>query len=103
MQSENKSRKAKNTDKITTNKKEIEKAREIEVEAKKTKIETKTTETSIKADAKTNAKTAATAATATANRKYLIKLRKQFVCTHVSLVYKTVLILLNCLLLFNNL
>jgi len=103
LQSENKLKKAENTDKIITNRKEVKKAKKIEIETRKTKIKIKTTEISTEADAKTNAKAAAAAATATTNRKCLLKLCKQFVYIYISFVYKTVLILLSCLLLFNNL
>jgi len=103
LQSENKLRKAKNADKIITDKKEIEKAKKIKVETKETEIETKTTETNTEADTKTNAKTAAAAATITADKKYLLKLREQFVYIYINFIYKTASILSNCLLLFNNL
>ena len=87
LQSKNKSRKTKNSNKIIINRKEIE-------------IETKIIETSIETNAKTNAKTAVAAATTTTNRKYLLRLRKQFVYIYVSFALKTIL---NYLLLFNNL
>jgi len=105
LQSENKLKKTKNIDKITTSKREIEKAKEIEIEieTKETRIEAKTTKKSIEIDARANATTAVAAATTTANRKYLLKLYKQFVCIYISFVFKTVSILLSCLLLFNNL
>ncbi len=103
LQSENRLRKTENADKIITDKKEVEKAKKIKIETRKTKVEIKITKTNTETDAKTNAKTAAAAATAIANRKCLLKLHKQFVCTYISFALKTVLILLNCLLLFNNL
>jgi len=103
LQSENKSRKTKNTDKTTIDKREIKKAKKIEIETRKTKIETKITEKSTETNAKTNVTAATTAATTATDRKYLLKLRKQFVCTYISFVFKIVSILLSCLLLFNNL
>ncbi len=98
-----KSKRTKNVDKIITNKREIKKAKKIEVKARKTKIEIKVTKKSIEVDAKANATIVAIIATTTIDRKRLLKLYKQFVCTHVSLAFKIVLILLSCLLLFNNL
>ena len=103
LQLENKSRKAKNANKITTNKKEVEKAKKIEIEIKETKVETKTTKIDIETNAKTSATIVAIITTTTTNRKRLLKLRKQFVCIYISLAFKIVLILLSCLLLFNNL
>jgi len=86
-----------NVNKIIIDKREakdnIREARETKVKARRTRV-----------DAKANAKaTTTTTTTTTINRKQLSKLRKQFVCTHVNLVFKIMLILLGCLLLFNNL
>jgi len=103
LQSKNKLRKTKNIDKITINKREIKEIKEIEIETKETKIKIKIIETSIEVDAKTNAIVVATIATIVIDEKYLLKLRKQSVCIYISFFFKIVLILLSCLLLFNNL
>ncbi len=103
LQSENRLRKTKDADKITIDRKEVKRAREIKVETKETEVKIRTTETSTETDAKTDAKTIVAAATITTDRKYLLKLRKQFVCIYISFVFKTVSILLSYLLLFNNL
>jgi len=92
-------RKATSANKIIIDKKEIRdnarEAREIEVETRKTKA-------SIEVDAR--ATTIATTTTITiTNKKRELKLRKQLVCTHVNFVLEITLILLSCLLLFNNL
>lgn len=98
LQSKRESRKATNASKITINKKEVEdRARKIKAEARETKIETRIIEENIEASA------IATIAIATIDRKQLSKLRKQFVYIYVSLVLETTLMLLNCLLLFDNL
>ena len=103
LQLKNKSRKTKDANKTTTNRKEVEKAKKIEVKTRETKIEIKIIETSTEADAKTNAETIAITATTTVNKKYLLRLCRQFVCIYISFVFKTILILSSCLLLFNNL
>jgi len=103
LQLKNKLRKAKSANKITTNKKKVKKTKKIKIEARKTRIEARTIERNIKANAKTNATTIATTTTTTTNRKYLLKLRKQFVCIYISFALKTISILLSYLLLFNNL
>ena len=103
MQSENRSRKIKSADKITTDKKEIKKTKEIKIKTKETEIKTKIIEISTEIDARTNATAATTIAITTANKKRLLRLCKQFVCIYISFVLKTVLILLSYLLLFNNL
>jgi len=63
----------------------------------------KASKTEEKAKARANARAATTTTTTTTDRKQLLKLHKQFVCIYISLVLETVLILLNCLLLFDNL
>jgi len=104
LRSKNKIRKTKSANKIITNKREVEKAKEIEVETRKTKVKAKITKKNIETNAKANATTTTiTTTTITTNKKYLLKLRKQFVYTHVSLALKIASILLNYLLLFNNL
>lgn len=103
LQSKRESRKATNASKITINKKEVEdRARKIKAEARETKIETRIIETNIEAGAKATI-IIATIAIATIDRKQLSKLRKQFVYIYVSLVLETTLMLLDCLLLFDNL
>jgi len=103
LQLKNKLRRTKNINKTTTIKRKIKKAKKIKIETKETKIETKITKTSIKVNTKANTKAIITIIRTTINRKYLLRLRKQFVCIYISLVFKIVLILLNYLLLFNNL
>jgi len=103
LQLKNKSRKTKNASKITTNKEEVKKTKEIKVKTKKTRVKAKIIETSTRANARANARATIVVATTTTNKKRLLKSRKQFACTYVSFVFKTTLILLNCLLLFNNL
>ncbi len=103
LQSKNKLRKAKNVNKITTNEREVKRAKKIKVETRETKIETKITKTNTKVNAKTNAKAIVTTTTTTTNKKRLLRLRKQFVCIHINFVFKIASILLNYLLLFNNL
>ncbi len=98
-----KSKKAKSANKITTNKRETKKAKKAKIKARKIKIKAKTIETNIKANAKANAKATTTIATITIDKKCLLKLRKQFVCIYINFIFKTTLILLSCLLLFNNL
>jgi len=56
-----------------------------------------------KAKIEANARAIATTTIATTNRRRLLKSREQFVCTHVSFVLETTLILLSYLLLFDNL
>ncbi len=102
LQLKNKLKKAKNASKITTSKREIKKTKKIKIKAKKTKIKTKTIKRSTKVDAKANAKAIAIATTIITNQKRLLRLREQFVCTHVSFVLKIASMLLSCLLLFNN-
>lgn len=93
LQSKRESRKTTNVNKITINKKETkDRARKIKAKAKEIKIETKIIKTNIEVSA-----------IATIDRKRLLKLRKQFVYIYVNLVLKTTLMLLNCLLLFDNL
>jgi len=93
LQLESKLRKAKSANKITIDRKEVKEARGIEA---------RTTKKSTEVDAGADATIAAVAATTTTNKKRLLELREQFVCTHVSLVFKIALMLLSCLLLFNN-
>jgi len=69
LQSKNKSRRAKNVDKTTTNKKEIEKAKKIEIETRETKIEPKITKTNTKTNAKIDTIAVATIATIARNKK----------------------------------
>jgi len=102
LQLKNKSKKAKDTNKITTNKKKVKRAKKIKIKTKKTKIETKITKTNTKVDIRANT-TIAIATTITINKKRLLRLYKQFVYIYISFVFKIALILLNCLLLFNNL
>jgi len=71
-----------------------------EREAKNNAREAKRTKVDARVDAK--ATTTTTIATIATNKKQLLKLRKQFACTHISLVFEIASILLNCLLLFNN-
>jgi len=97
------SKRATNANKIIINKRKVRdntrEAREIEVKARKI-------EANIEIDAKVDAKTTTTITTTittTTNKKQLLKLCEQFACTHVNFVFETILILLSCLLLFNNL
>jgi len=69
LQLKNKFKKTKNTNKITTNKREVKKT-------KKVKIKTKITKANTKINAKANATKIATIATTTINKKRLLKLRK---------------------------
>jgi len=96
-----KSRKTTNASKIIINKRE---AKNNAREARETKIEARKTKASTKASAKINAKatTIAITTTTTIDKKQLLKLRKRFACTYVNLVFEIILILLSCLLLFNN-
>jgi len=65
LQLENKSKKARNIDKIITNKKKVKRAKEIEIKTRKTRIERRITKKSIKSNAKTSAKAIATTITIT--------------------------------------
>ncbi len=104
LQLENKLRKTKSANKIITSKKEIKKTKEIKVKAKKTKIEAKIIKRNTRANTRANATTTTiTTIITTTNRKYLLKLRKQFVCIYINFVFKTMSLLLSYLLLFNNL
>jgi len=105
LQLENRLKKTKNTNKIIINKKEIEKIKKFKVETKEIEIKLKITKTNTntKTNIKTNTKIVIIAIITTINRKYLLKLYKQFVYIYISFVLKTILILLNYLLLFNNL
>jgi len=96
-----KSRRATSASKTTINKRE---AKSNAREAKETKVEAKRTKVDTKANAKANARvtTIATTTTTTTNKKQLSKLRRQFVYTYINLVLETILMLLSCLLLFNN-
>jgi len=97
-----KSKRAINASKITINKRE---AKDDAREARETKIEARKIETNIKANVKTNAKIttiATTIITIIINKKQLLRFRKQFACTHVSLVFEITLILLSYLLLLIN-
>jgi len=91
LQLKNKLKKAKTTNKITINKKETKKAKKIEIETKKTKIKIKITKTNIIV----NAKATTTIATTIVNKKYLLKLREQFVYIYISFAFKTTSILLS--------
>jgi len=95
-------RKATNISKIIISKRE---ARDDAREARKTRVKTRRIKVDTKASAKASAKATTTTitTTTTTNKKQLLKLYKQFACTHVSLVLEIALILLSCLLLFNNL
>jgi len=93
-------RRATSASKITINKR---KTRDNAREARETKVETRKIETSTKTNAKVNTKATTTTTTTTTNKKQLSKLCKQFICTYVSFVFEITLILLSCLLLFNNL
>ncbi len=68
LQLENKSKKARNIDKIITNKKKVKRAKEIEIKTRKTRIERRITKKSIKANAKTSAKATATTITITTKK-----------------------------------
>ncbi len=103
MQLRNKLKKAKNINKIITNKREVKKAKKIEIKIKETKIKTKIIEKSIEANIKTNAKVVAITIIIIKNKKYLLRLRKQFACIYINFILKIILILLSYLLLFNNL
>ncbi len=103
MQLKSRSKRTKNINKIITNKREIKKAKKIKIKIKKTNIEIKTTKTNIKANTKANTIATTIITTTTIDRKYLLKLYKQFVCIYINFVLKIASILLNCLLLFNNL
>jgi len=92
----NELRRTKNANKITTNKREVKKARE-------TTIEAKTTRRSTKIDVEANAIIATTTTTITTNKKRSLRLCKQFVYIYISFALKTTSILLSYLLLFNNL
>jgi len=102
LQSKSRLRRARNVGKITIDKKEVEKAREIEAKAREARVEARIIEKSIEANVRANAIVVATTTTTTINKKRLLKLRKQFVCIYISLIFKTTLILLSYLLLFNN-
>ncbi len=103
MQLENKLRETKNINKIIIDKREIKKARKIKVKIRETKIKTKIIEISTEANAKIDTKIIIATTTIIVNRKYLLKLRKQFIYIYISFIFKIVLILLSYLLLFNNL
>jgi len=93
-------KKATNASKIIINEKE---AKDDAREARETKTKARRTKTNTKANAKaTIIATTTTTTTTTINKKQLSKSRKQFICTHVNLVLEIALILLSCLLLFNN-
>jgi len=95
--------KATNTNKIIIDEKKVEDDAE---EAREIEVETRRIETNTRVDAKIDAKETtivATIATTTTNRKQLSKLREQFVCTYINLVFEIALILSSCLLLFSNL
>jgi len=103
LQFKRKSKRATSANKIIIDKKEVKndakEARKIEVEAKRIKLDAKL-------DAKANAKATTTTTTITitiTNKKQLLRLREQFVCTYVNLVFEIISILLSCLLLFDNL
>jgi len=99
LRSKKKSRRATSANKITIDKKEVENnARE----ARETKLETRKIEVDAKADARATT-IAATIATTIVDKKQLLKLCEQFVCTYVSLVLEIASILSSCLLLFDNL
>jgi len=103
LQFEKRLRKTTSANKIITSERE---ARNNARETRKTKIEAKKTKANTKVDARASAKvtiTTTTTTTITTNRKQLSKLRKQFACTYVSLVFEITSILLSYLLLFNNL
>jgi len=107
LQLEKRLRKTTNINKIIINKREVREAREIEVEVREIRIKAKTIEASTRVDTKANAKAntrvVTTIATTTINKKYLLELRKQFVCIYINFTRKIVLILLSYILLFNNL
>jgi len=92
-------KKATNASKIIINEKE---AKDDAREARETKTKARRTKTNTKANAKATIIVTTTTTTTTINKKQLLKLRKQFICTHVNLVLEIALILLSCLLLFNN-
>jgi len=97
-------RRATSASKITINKTiNKRKTRDNAREARETKVETRKIETNTKTNAKANTKATTTITKTTTNKKQLSKLCKQFICTHVSFVFEITLILLSCLLLFNNL
>jgi len=103
LQFKRKSKRATNTSKIIIDKR---KARDNAKEAREIKVKAKITKVNTKANARASARATTTIATITtiiANKKQLSKLCERFACTHVSLVFEIVLILLSCLLLFNNL
>jgi len=95
---EKESRKVTSASKIIINKRE---AKNNVRETKKTKIETKKTKINAKVDAKV-ATIATIIAITTIDKKRLLRLRKRFVCIYVSFVLEIVLMLLSCLLLFDN-
>jgi len=98
-------KKATNANKIIINKRE---ARDDAKEVRETKVEARKIEANTRANARVDAKvneraiTTTTTTTIIINRKQLSRLRKQFACTYISFVLETTLILLSCLLLFNN-
>jgi len=98
LQFRKESKKATSANKIITSERKAKdnarEAREIKAKARKTKVDTRV-------DARATT-IIATIIAITTNRKQLLKLRKRFVCTHVSLVFEIASILLSCLLLFNN-
>ncbi len=76
LQLKNKSRRAKNINKITTNKEEVKRTKKIKIKIKKTKIKTKIIEKSIKTDIKANIIVVITITTTIVNKKCLLRLHK---------------------------
>jgi len=92
-------RKATNTNKIIIDKKEAKEVEDTKDKAREIEIKTKI----IEVDTKVNAEIVTTIVITTTYKKRLLKLREQFVYIYISLIFKTILILLSYLLLFNNL
>jgi len=95
-------RKTTNANKIVIDKRQ---AKNNAKETKETKVKIKRTKANIEIDARVDIRATTTiviVTTTITNKKRSLKLRKQFICTHVNLVLETTLILLSCLLLFNN-
>ena len=79
------------------------KQEKLKTKTRKIKIKTKIIKANIKVNAKANIKATTIIAIIIINKKYLLKLRKQFLYIYINFALKTTLILLSCLLLFNNL
>jgi len=92
-------KRATNASKIIIDKREVKNKVK---KTKKTKAKAKRTKTNTKVNVKTNARATTiitTTTTTTTNKK---RLSEQFACTYINLVFKTTLMLLSYLLLFNN-